>query len=51
MEPFFDKYDFFEEEVDFKVGYFEDEYKPLEEFTGTVADGFRFIMKKLEGFE
>jgi hypothetical protein len=51
MEPYFDKYGFFKEEVDFKVGYFEDKYKPVEEFSGTVADGFRFIMKKLEGYE
>jgi hypothetical protein len=51
MEPYFDKYDFFKEEVDFKVGYFEDKYKPVEEFSGAVADGFRFIMKKLEGNE
>jgi hypothetical protein len=42
----FKKHSFYNEQVKFKVGFFENNYKVLEEFSGTVADGFKYVLDK-----
>ncbi|MDY0131619.1 MAG: hypothetical protein RBR53_03030 [Desulforegulaceae bacterium] len=42
----FKKHSFYNEQVNFKVGFFKDNYKVSEEFSGTVADGFKYILDR-----